>query len=434
MHNNFTQAAGLGTGPESLEPYRSQHYFDLEREKIFRRTWLIMGRIEDLPNAGDYIVKEVEICNASILITRQAGGAVRAFHNICSHRGNQIVWDTKGSRKTMFRCPYHNWTYGNDGRLLAIRDEKQFFGVDKKKCGLDAVQCDVWDGWIFINLNPTNQVSLRDYLGSMGEFLSGIPYPNAQRSIKIQAHLKCNWKFLIDAFSESYHIPVLHSKTIGPTFSGKSNPMSHLQNAEFFGPHHSISLYGNPEYKPEEAALVEKLAYAGMVSENVLAANQSQDTVDLRSHRSVNPAKSSTWSMDINEIFPNFHLDVAGGGFWTHEIWPIALNESRYEMRFFVPKPATVREAFHQEHYIARLADVVLEDLANVERTHKGVAARVKSEMVLQEHEVLIRRMLRIHKEFEHSSTLEEALKRCSWADSPCAADPASAPAMEGIA
>ena len=104
MHNNFTQAAGLGTGPESLEPYRSQHYFDLEREKIFRRTWLIMGRIEDLPNAGDYIVKEVEICNASILITRQAGGAVRAFHNICSHRGNQIVWDTKGSRKTMFRC------------------------------------------------------------------------------------------------------------------------------------------------------------------------------------------------------------------------------------------------------------------------------------------------------------------------------------------
>lgn len=414
MRENFTRAAGLDTGPVSLESYRSQAFFDRERETIFRRTWLIMGRVEDLPNAGDYIVKDVEICGASILITRQASGAIRAFHNVCSHRGNQVVWDTKGSRKTMFRCPYHNWTYGNDGRLLAISDEKMFFGVDKKKCGLDAVQCDVWDGWIFINLNPENRVSLRDFLGSMGEFLSGIPYPNAHRSIRIQAHLKCNWKFLIDAFSESYHIPVLHSKTIGPTFSNASNPMSHLQNAEFFGPHHSISLFGNPEYQPLEAALVEKLAYSGMVSENVLAANQSDDTEALRGHRSVNPAKSPTWSMDINEIFPNFHLDVAGGGFWTHEIWPISLGESRYEMRFFVPEPQTVREAFHQEHYIARLADVVLEDLANVERTHKGVAARVKHEMILQDHEVLIRRMIKLHEKFGQAESLEDAMEACA--------------------
>lgn len=414
MRENFTRAAGLDTGPVSLESYRSQAFFDRERETIFRRTWLIMGRVEDLPNAGDYIVKDVEICGASILITRQASGAIRAFHNVCSHRGNQVVWDTKGSRKTMFRCPYHNWTYGNDGRLLAISDEKMFFGVDKKKCGLDAVQCDVWDGWIFINLNPENRVSLRDFLGSMGEFLSGIPYPNAHRSIRIQAYLKCNWKFLIDAFSESYHIPVLHSKTIGPTFSNASNPMSHLQNAEFFGPHHSISLFGNPEYQPLEAALVEKLAYSGMVSENVLAANQSDDTEALRGHRSVNPAKSPTWSMDINEIFPNFHLDVAGGGFWTHEIWPISLGESRYEMRFFVPEPQTVREAFHQEHYIARLADVVLEDLANVERTHKGVAARVKHEMILQDHEVLIRRMIKLHEKFGQAESLEDAMEACA--------------------
>lgn len=414
MRENFTRAAGLDTGPVSLESYRSQAFFDRERETIFRRTWLIMGRVEDLPNAGDYIVKDVEICGASILITRQASGAIRAFHNVCSHRGNQVVWDTKGSRKTMFRCPYHNWTYGNDGRLLAISDEKMFFGVDKKKCGLDAVQCDVWDGWIFINLNPENRVSLRDFLGSMGEFLSGIPYPNAHRSIRIQAHLKCNWKFLIDAFSESYHIPVLHSKTIGPTFSNASNPMSHLQNAEFFGPHHSISLFGNPEYQPLEAALVEKLAYSGMVSENVLAANQSDDTEALRGHRSVNPAKSPTWSMDINEIFPNFHLDVAGGGFWTHEIWPISLGESRYEMRFFVPEPQTVREASHQEHYIARLADVVLEDLANVERTHKGVAARVKHEMILQDHEVLIRRMIKLHEKFGQAESLEDAMEACA--------------------
>lgn len=414
MRSNFTDAAGLGKDPVSMEPYRSAAYFELERDKVFARTWLIMGRTEDVANVGDYIVKEVEICSASILITRAAGDKIRAFHNVCSHRGNQVVWEDKGSRKTMFRCPYHNWTYGNDGRLLAISDEKMFFGVDKSKCGLEPIQCDVWDGWIFINLNPDNKVGLRDYLGDMGIFLSDIPYPNPGRSIKIQAHLKCNWKFLIDAFSESYHIPVLHSKTIGPSFSSPDQPASHLQNAEFFGPHHSISLFGNPDYQPEEAQLVEILAYKGMASENVLAANQSDETEALRAHKSVNPGKSETWSMDINEIFPNFHLDVAGGGFWTHEIWPITPDYSRYEMRFFVPKPENVRAAFHQEHYIARLADVVLEDLANVERTQKGVASRAKNFMILQDNEVLIRRMMDTLDKFTVSDNLEKALEECA--------------------
>lgn len=115
--------------------------------------------------------------------------------------------------------------------------------------------------------------------------------------------------------------------------------------------------------------------------------------------------------MDINELFPNFHLDIAGGGFWTHEIWPIKLDSSRYEMRFFVPKPETVREAFHQEHYIARLADVVLEDLANVERTHKGVAAGIKKQMYLQDNEVLIRRFMKLLECFEKADTLEDAMR-----------------------
>lgn len=414
MRSDFTAAAGLGTGPVSLEPYRSEAYFQLERERVFARTWLMMGRVEDIAERGDYMVKSVEVCNASILIARGADNEIRAFHNVCSHRGNQVVWEDKGSRKTMFKCPYHNWTYGTDGRLIAIFDEDKFFGVDKKKCGLDAVQCDVWDGWIFINLNPENKVSLKAYLGEMGEFLSDIPYINPHRSVTIQAYLNCNWKLVVDAFSESYHIPILHQKTIGPNFSSKEDPAGHLQNAEFFGPHHSISLFGNPDYVPTEVQLVERLAYKQMQSENVLAANQSGDTEALRAHRSVNPAKSNTWSMDINEIFPNFHLDVAGGGFWTHEIWPVRADYTRYEMRFFVPEPQSIREAFHQEHYVSRLADVVLEDLANVERTQKGIAARTKNFMILQDNEVLVRRMAHLLDRFTESETLEEALEVCA--------------------
>lgn len=414
MRENFTEASGLGYGPVSLEPYRSKEFFELERDKIFARTWLIMGRIEDVADPGDYIVKDVEICNASILISRGKDGMIRAFHNVCSHRGNQVVWDRKGKRKAMFRCPYHAWTYNSQGELIGVFDEDKFFNLDKRKCGLAPVQCDTWDGWIFINLNPDNKVSLKDYLGDMGKFLGDLPYPNPGRYIVIQSYLNCNWKLVVDAFSESYHIPVLHSKTIGPSFSSASEPESHLQNVEFFGPHHSISLYGNPDYAPEEAQLVEKLAYKGMESESVLAANQSGDTADLRDHPSVNPAKSNGWSMDINEFYPNFHIDVAGGGFWTHEIWPIRPDYTRYEFKFFVPKPNTVREALHQEHYTSRLVDVVLEDVANVERTQKGIISRAKNEMILQDNEILVRRFADITDKFTKSDSLESALEVCA--------------------
>lgn len=98
----------------------------------------------------------------------------------------------------------------------------------------------------------------------------------------------------------------------------------------------------------------------------------------------------------------------------TPGIWAIALDEPRYELRVLVPEPQTVREAFHKKLSIARLADTVLEDLANVERTHKGVAARVKHEMILQDHEVLVRRYMRILECFEGAESLEDALARCA--------------------
>lgn len=99
MRSNFTQAAGLDTGPVSLEPYRSQKHFELEREKIFRRTWLIMGRTEDVPNVGDYIVKEVEICGASILITH--GPAAPSARSTTSARTAATSWS--GTRRVRAR-------------------------------------------------------------------------------------------------------------------------------------------------------------------------------------------------------------------------------------------------------------------------------------------------------------------------------------------
>lgn len=268
--------------------------------------------------------------------------------------------------------------------LLAISDEKMFFGVDKSKCGLEPVQCDVWDGWIFINLNPDNKVGLHDYLGEMGVFLSDIPYPNPgpldqdPGSPQVQLEVPCR------CLQRVVSHPGAALENHGPSFSGVSDPASHLQNAEFSAPIIPSRCSATPLRADGSAAGGTPRLQGHGVRERVLAANQSDETEALRAHRSVNPGKSETWSMDINEIFPNFHLDVAGGGFWTHEIWPITPDYSRYEMRFLVPEPRPCARPSTRSIHRPSCRSVVLEDLANVERTHKGVASRAKNFMILQ--------------------------------------------------
>ena len=88
---HFTVSAGLGTGPVPTEPYRSPAYFELERERIFKRAWLCIGRVERLPKPGSYIVQPIEVAKASVLITRTKDGSIKAFHNVCSHRSNTLV-------------------------------------------------------------------------------------------------------------------------------------------------------------------------------------------------------------------------------------------------------------------------------------------------------------------------------------------------------
>ena len=201
----YTEMAGLSTSPVSMEPYRSPEFYALEQERVFRRSWLLLAREEEIANPGDYVRKEVEVCKASVILTRDKESRVRAFHNVCSHRGNQVVVAESGNAKRLM-CRYHQWTYGNDGRLLSIPDEPSFFNVDKKNCGLTPIACEVWDGWVFINLTPEPEVGLKEYLGDMADFFSGVHYLNAANPFIVQADLDCNWKVVSDAFSEAYHI------------------------------------------------------------------------------------------------------------------------------------------------------------------------------------------------------------------------------------
>ena len=406
---NFTRAAGVATEPVPLDPYRSAAFYALERDRVFGRAWLLLARIEELASPGDFVVKSVPGNGVSVLMTHGKDGRVRAFYNTCSHRGSEVVAARSGSG-SRFVCPYHRWTYGNEGQLLGIPDEPSFFGVDKKNCGLSVIACEAWEGWLFINLQPEPEVSLLEFLGPFAQHLKGLHYQAADNPVIMTAELAANWKVVADAFIETYHIPVIHPKTIGTVFASGANPFARLIDAKVLGAHRAVSMYGNPEPAPDPTQLVHNLAYSNASTGSVIAAATTDNARNFLDHPAVNPTRSASWSMDVNHLFPHTHIDCGPGGFWTHQFWPTSPNTCHYEVRFYVPKAASVYERFQQELYIGRVVEVVLEDLNNVARTQRGIDTGGKKFMQLQDSEFGIRHAMDQLLKWVEADSVAEAL------------------------
>lgn len=388
--HRFTEPAGLSTSAVPLEPYNSQAFLEQERDKIFRRAWLVICREEELPSPGDFVTKTIDLTKSPLIVARQKDSSVRAFYNVCSHRGTRLVSQSSGSG-SRFICPYHRWTYKNDGQLVGVTDESTFFGLDKANCALTQVACDTWNGFVFINLDPEPTVSLAEFLGDLGSYMGDIPFRYADTPVIIEAEIGANWKIVADAFLESYHIPFIHPNTIGSTFSSLDNPHSRLLDAEMFGDHIFVSMYGNPNFQLEERHKIDMIAQRMEGAGNVISANHSSELDQFLGHPAVNPTKSAGWSMDAVKLFPHTHINMGPGGFWVHQFWPLALDRTRHEIRFYMGEAATVRDRMQQELYLSRVLDIVAEDVCNMERTQAGVASGAKTHMQLQDNEVAIR-------------------------------------------
>lgn len=135
------------------EAYISKDYALAERDKLWRKVWLQVGRLEEIPNVGDYLT--CDILDDAVLIVRTATDRISAFHNVCSHLG----------RKNNFTCPFHGWRFNLDGECTHIREREDWQGaLTAENTHLADVQVDAWGGWVWINLDPANTQSLRDYL------------------------------------------------------------------------------------------------------------------------------------------------------------------------------------------------------------------------------------------------------------------------------
>jgi phenylpropionate dioxygenase-like ring-hydroxylating dioxygenase large terminal subunit len=405
----LTERSNLSLSPVPLDPYRTPEFFALERDQVFKRAWLLVGRVEEIPKHGDYVVKRIDPCPVSAILIRGKDERVRAFYNSCSHRGSEVVAGPEGNSKQII-CPYHNWSYASEGELVGIPDESSFFAVDKAKCGLTPIAVDVWEGWIFINLQPKPEVTLAAFLGPFAERLAGLPYIAAGSPLVVTADLDANWKVVADAFIESYHIPAIHPKTLADTFASSENRFSRLLDAEVFGPHRTVSMYGNPNVALNPNNKVEVLAYSQSATGSVIAAGASALMEDFLAHPAVNPTRSGSWSMDVNHVFPHSQIDCGPGGFWLHQFWPTSPNTCRYEVHFYVPPASSARERLQQELYVARVVEVVLEDLSNVARTQRGIDTGGKQVMQIQDNEIAIRHSVQQIIKWTQAETVAEAL------------------------
>jgi Rieske 2Fe-2S family protein len=189
----------------------ASHYLDpahwrRERERLFHREWFCAGRAEDLPNSGDF--RLVNVLGESILIVR--GDELRAFHNVCRHRGAELVQspdvaEQHGHFQAGIRCPYHSWNYRLDGELHST----PHLDIDKSCFPLHRVELDTWGGFIFLRLIPGQQ-PLREMIGPAGDRIKRYPLAELRRAARIDYTVAANWKVILENYNECYHCAGVH--------------------------------------------------------------------------------------------------------------------------------------------------------------------------------------------------------------------------------
>ncbi len=203
----------LSTHPLLGDRYWKPEFARLEAEALWPRVWQVAGRVDQLPEPGDYLT--YEIGRDSVVAVRGDDGRVRVFHNVCQHRGNRLVAAEVGTLRTgEFQCAYHGWRFGTDGRLNWVPDEDDFVGGSP--CGvhnLAEVASDTWAGFVWFNLDPAAR-PLREWLHPVAEHLDVYRMEDMKRTHWVTIEGDWNWKCVQDNFNESYHLPFVHPQTL----------------------------------------------------------------------------------------------------------------------------------------------------------------------------------------------------------------------------
>jgi phenylpropionate dioxygenase-like ring-hydroxylating dioxygenase large terminal subunit len=202
-----TSERDLRGDPITGDRYYSREFAQKEWDGLFTRTWQIAGMSAQLPEPGSVFTHEIG--NESILFLKDEQGQIKAFYNVCPHRGNRLV--PKGQTKVARRlvCAYHSWSYGLDGKVKHVRDVEDYATSPINTVELVPVRVEVLAGMVWFNMDD-KAPTLREFLGVVADKLDSYQTDNWTRVLHMTAEVECNWKIIHDNFNEAYHVLSLH--------------------------------------------------------------------------------------------------------------------------------------------------------------------------------------------------------------------------------
>ncbi|MFE3328937.1 aromatic ring-hydroxylating dioxygenase subunit alpha [Streptomyces sp. NPDC059176] len=192
--------------------YYAPEVFALDREKVFFASWLCVGRVEDVAEPGQWVT--VDVVGESVLVVRGKDGVIRAFYNVCRHRGSRLCDGEAGRVTSGFSCPYHAWRYSLEGRLRGTpnvpREE-----VPRSDYGLWPVHIDTWQGFLFVNLGKEDPPPLREALDRDGVLdFERFDLTGLRRGFRVTHEVQANWKIIVANYNECLHCPTVHPELV----------------------------------------------------------------------------------------------------------------------------------------------------------------------------------------------------------------------------
>ena len=337
--------------------YTDINLYNLELEKIFYKSWLMVFREDEIPNPGDY--KIWNKLNKDILVVRQKDLSIKAFYNTCMHRGAPVVRDSKGNTN-LLRCQYHSWTYDLSGDLVKVPDMRDFKDFDISCKKLKKVFCDTWGGWVYISLSDNDPGDLIDFLNPVAKELECFNSSDLITVYKKNVTVKAIWKTCLDACMEVYHASSIHKDNVNILLDGNAMAAGLLKNG------HS------------RMVTPKKMNLDG----GFLGAEESDYVPYIETCDKIHAQTNVAYGM-----FPNFITPTDTSGYPAILFWPKGLRETEFEWTQLAPKwPGDEKPDYWNEQETS-FDSIMDEDFQNLEPMQRSHDAGVFESMPLNYQE-----------------------------------------------
>jgi len=341
--------------PIPVGRYRDEAMYALEQERVWRRTWLLAAHESDLAGPGSYAT--FERSGAPIVLVRGQDDRIRAFYNSCRHRGAPVVRDACGTAKRL-TCQYHSWSYDLNGSLKAVPDARSFAGLDQAALGMVPVRCEVSEGWVFVNEDP-DAGPLVDFLGPLREQTLEVDGPSLRRVGTQTHHVAANWKAMVDAFLEVYHIRTVHPDNAALLYDDSTVTVAMLPNG-----HSRLSVGIRPE---------------------LLGIMDPSPEAD-------NPSVGQLWRETSTSFgwFPNIVAALDTGAFPLLCMWPVDHRSTELELQWFAPDWGDGEMPEEHAMRMTLFETVMAQDTSNMAAIQRSVESHGARPFQIGWHERLI--------------------------------------------